>query len=53
MATAASYELENGTVVVQNTYYIEKSAEELEKLRETARDMAIKIVYQEQMQREG
>lgn len=52
MATAASYELENGTVVVQDTYYVGKSAEELEKLRETARNMAIKIAYQEQIQRD-
>lgn len=50
MATVASYELENGRVVIQDTYYVGKSAEELEKLRETARNMTIKIVYQEKME---
>lgn len=53
MAAVASYELETGKVVVQDTYYIGKSTEELEKLREVARDMVRKIAYQEKMQCDG
>ena len=47
MAIVESYDMENGTVSVQDNCYCEKSAEELKRIIENAVDTARKIAYQE------